>query len=385
MKKAVICIITILIMISSCYSKVRIPFTKKVIPYQNYINKEMIKEIKIINTDCKSVDWSRELDLIVTAKKIYDDYYDVVVFKSSGEKEVHITHDKKGCPDNHNGNPCWHPSGKYIVFTAQNQDALGYFNKKKGIPGTGMNCNLFLTDSAGKQFWQLTRHETSIYDTKAVIHPQFSRDGKKLFWTERVKRDKSTTWGAWVLKIADFKIENDIPVLENKRSIQPVVKQCFYESHDFNLAGTKILFSGNLEDDQHENGLDIYEYDLETKELINLTKSREEWDEHAHYSHDGKKILWMSSKNLDIEWGSIKGHKWRNYLKTELWIMDSDGKNKTRLTYFNKIPRTETVAEKFRVIVSDSSWSPDGKFFIATVVTVNGPKVENNLMIFKLK
>ena len=65
--------------------------------------------------------------------------------------------------------------------------------------------------------------------------------------------------------------------------------------------------------------------------------------------------------------------------------MDSDGKNKTRLTYFNKIPRTETVAEKFRVIVSDSSWSPDGKSFIATVVTINGPKVENNLMQFKLK
>ncbi len=64
---------------------------------------------------------------------------------------------------------------------------------------------------------------------------------------------------------------------------------------------------------------------LWTNRLKRLTETPNEWDEHAHYSPDGKKIVWMSSTGFDRDWGDISGHNWQKYLVTELWIMDADG------------------------------------------------------------
>ncbi|MDD3625826.1 MAG: hypothetical protein PHV06_00765 [bacterium] len=367
------------------YGELNLPFSKKDIPLEDHINKDLISELKQIQKDGKSLDWSEKNKLIVTAKKNFDEYYDLVIFKPDGSKEENLNINKKSAPTKHNGNPCWHPSGEWIIFTAQNEDALGYFNMKKSIPGTGMNCNLCVMDKKGENYWKQTFHETSIRDTKAVIHPQISKDGNKVFWAERIKDSEETNWGEWVLKIADFEVVDGIPKLINKQTIRISEKKCFYESHDFNSEGNKILFSANLKEGVEENGLDIYEYDLETRELKNLTNSPDEWDEHAHYSPDGKRIIWMSSKSIPIKWGSIKGHKWQSYLKTDLWVMDVSGENKTRLTYFNKIPEKESVNRNFRVIVSDCAWSPEGDSVLATVVIINGGKIENKQILFKLK
>ena len=54
------------------------------------------------------------------------------------------------------------------------------------------------------------------------------------------------------------------------------------------------------------------------------------------------------------------------YLTTELWIMDADGSNKQRLTYFNEPGYPEYMGGK-RCVVSDISWSPDGKKIIVLV------------------
>lgn len=201
---------------------------------------------------------------------------------------------------------------------------------------------------------------------RAVIHPQFSYDGKKLFWAERVKYGKSFS-GGWVLKIADFVVDNKAIRLEDIKTYTPGEWSCFYESHAFSKDNKKVLFSGNLKAEQTSVGLDIYELNLETQQLKRLIHSDSDWDEHAHYSPDGTKIAWMSSTDLDIKWGDdISGHKWGRYLKTELWIMDVDGSNKQRLTFFNS-PGHQEYMGGARCIVSDSAWSPDGTRLAALV------------------
>jgi len=322
-----------------------------------------VRSIKIVKEYGKSLDWSRARNLIVSERVGEDGYYHIFLMNPDGTGEINLTRNKAGSPQKHNGNSTWHPSGNYIVFTAEKENDPEK-NKEWAIPGTGFNCDLWVMTSDGKKFYQLTNYPLS-QPFKAVIHPQFSHNGKKLFWAERIKRGKSFG-GGWVLKIADFVIDNRGPRIENIKTQEPGEWSCFYESHDFSNDDKRILFSGNLKSGQTPVGLDIYELDLETNRLRRLTQTLNDWDEHAHYSPDGKRIVWMSSTGFNIEWGDISGHHWAKYLKTELWIMDADGSNKQRLTHFNTPGYSEYMGGR-RCIVSDNAWSPDGKSIAALV------------------
>jgi len=99
----------------------------------------------------KSLDWCAANNLIAFGKKGPDGYYDVYIMEPDGSDEICLT-DKPGAPKKHNGNPAWHPSGEYIVFTAQNEDAGGHLVDEYAIPGRGFNCNLWLTTKDGSKF-----------------------------------------------------------------------------------------------------------------------------------------------------------------------------------------------------------------------------------------
>ena len=322
-----------------------------------------VKSIITIVEYGKSLDWSHSRNLILSATKRIDGYYDVFVMNPDGSNKRYLTHNKPACPQKHNGNPVWHPLMDYIVFTAEKEDTPGE-DDKWAIPGEGFNCDLWAMTADEENFYPLTEYPLS-KPVIGVIHPQFSHDGKKLFWAERTNYGNSFG-GGWILKTADFNIYSDVPYLENISIYEPGEWNCFYESHDFSKDDKKILFSGNLKYNQTPVGLDIYEMSLETNELRRLTESDNDWDEHAHYSTDGKKIAWMSSTGFDIEWGDIKGDGWKKYLITELWFMNSDGSDKQRITYFNEPGYPEYMGGR-RVVVSDSSWSPDGKKIVACV------------------
>jgi dipeptidyl aminopeptidase/acylaminoacyl peptidase len=88
--------------------------------------------------------------------------------------------------------------------------------------------------------------------------------------------------------------------------------------------------------------------DLETQSLTQLTN--EAYNEHAIYSPDGEKIVWMSDKD-----NRNKG--------TDYWLMNPDGSEKNRLTYFNQRGHPHYMGKK--ITVADSSWSPDGKRIVA--------------------
>jgi Tol biopolymer transport system component len=85
----------------------------------------------------------------------------------------------------------------------------------------------------------------------------------------------------------------------------------------------------------------------------------EEWDEHAHFSPDGRTIIWMTSK--------AQPHKLRaDDLKTDYWLMNADGSNKRRLTYFNEPGHPHFMKEG--VAAADGAWSPDGSRFLGYLI-----------------
>jgi Tol biopolymer transport system component len=331
-----------------------------------------VADMATIKTYGKSVDWLHQENLIATARPLYDHYYDVVIFSMDDpDSEVWLTHQAPGAPQKHNGNPSWHPLSEYIVFTAENEDvAAGYDAFSK--PGRGVNCNLWLARADGSAFWQLTDIDTAYVNAGGVIHPQFSPDGNLLFWAERIADDPDTYWGHWAVKVAEFVDDGKTPPhLENIQSHDPSESPGFYESHAFSHDGLSVLLAGNLLAGQHEVGMDICEMDLQTKNLARLTTSLADWDEHAHWSPDGEHIVWMSSTGLDVQWPQGMGPlDWRYYLETELWIMDADGSNKKRLTFYNEPGHAHNKAA--RTVVSDSTWAPDGNSLLVLVAHYDG-------------
>lgn len=326
-----------------------------------------VSKITTIKEYGKSVDWLHSKNLIATSRPLVDEYYDVLIFDMDNpNKEVYLTHNATGAPQKHNGNPAWHPSGNHLVFTAENEDVEGELADFVAIPGKGVNCNLWLARSDGSGFWQLTYNVTAYDDSaKGVLHPQFSSDGQELFWAERVGGAVGTMWGQWELKVAEF-VEGDNPHLENIRTFSPGDQNVFYESHAFSHDGQSILFTGNLEGGQRETGMDIYEMDVETGVLTQLTTTFSDWDEHAHWSPDGEKIAWMSSTPLDIQYPpDMESHEWPKYLASELWLMDADGSNQQRLTFFNAEGHPHQRAE--RTIVSDSTWAANGESLVVLI------------------
>lgn len=300
------------------------------------------------------VDWSHALNVVAFDKRGDDNYYDVYIMNPDGSDEYCFTCNTE-LPDHHNGNPAWHPSGEWIVFQSVNTALIPSMDLKKvnqfTNPGAGWLNNVWVADRTGEKFYQLT----DVGNQGGVLHPHFSHDGKKLFWAQRIGGTPGSSAEDWVLKVADFVTENE-PVLENIKTFYTGEQPHFSESHGFSLDGTRILFSGNLKKGQPFEGMDVYELDLQTEELIPLTETFYDWDEHASYSPDGKKIVWMSSTGYDTD-----------PLRADFWIMDADGSNKQQLTFFNSPGHPHYMGDP--IVGSDSSWSSDGKKIIAYIKT----------------
>lgn len=318
----------------------------------------------------------------------------LLMVQTAGVLPVSTWPDRDGFPRRHVGGVTWHPSGKYIVFVAQNNDAVGKRIDELATPGTGLNSNLWVMKSDGSKAWQLTDLKTDYTAPRGIIHPQFSNSGKKLFWAEAIGKypdstlaTKNLTWGLWTLAIADFVIENGIPKLKNIEKFQPGEQKAFYETHDFSSDDSRALFCGNLEKGQPLNGIDIYELNLKDKSVKKLTETFTDWDEHAHYSPDGKTICWISSAGLDTNFESLRWPDWANYLKSELWLMDNNGGNQRRITFFNKSGHPDhewfikTIYDSPGVIVADNSWSPDGKKIVTTLAFEGPNKLIGSILV----
>ena len=86
------------------------------------------------------------------------------------------------------------------------------------------------------------------------------------------------------------------------------------------------------------------------------------------YSPDGTQILWMSNQDN----GATGGTDW--------WIMNADGSDQRRLTYFNQ---PGTAHYRGKVCATDASFSPDGRSFAGyirnSLITQCGPIVRVDL------
>lgn len=280
-----------------------------------------------------------------------DKYYDVYITDLKKKEETCLTCNSAVIPQKHNGQPAWHPDGEWIVFQSEKQNHKG--RSRYSTPGRGVFCDLWLTNKSGTVFHQLTDLPNS--GDYGVLHPHFSKNGKKLSWCEMYKgaslKYKGELFGHFKLKTADFSInEEGVPQLTNIKEYIPGDK-VFYENHGFSPDGTQLLFASNLEKDNSPlGGNKLCLLDLETEELTILAE--EGYNEHACYIMDGKYILWGSN------------HENRNK-GMDYWIMKPDGTEKQRLTYFNQKGYPESSRKRFYTV--DMSWSDEKRVLLGFV------------------
>lgn len=335
-------LIVIAIVTIRCYTAPNLPLheTVKLTGEQG----DPLVSVTRIVKDGARLDWSAKLDLIAFDRKGDDNLYDVWVMQPDGSGERCLTCDTPGLPTKNVGQPSWHPSGDYVVVQAEKQDHPG--GSRKAMPGIGVENEVWLVTSDGKQAFQLTAQP----DGTGVLHPHFSHDGKRLLWSEMLEAPSGLLGGNWRVNLADFVVDGGEPRLENIERFQPLGK-VLHETHGFSPDDTKILFTAQPPD-APDWAFDIYEMELASGELRNLTESDDQWDEHAHYSPSGEKIVWMSSLECDCDPSKL------GKLKTDLWMMNADGSGKRRLTHFSDGDFPERAGRK--VIVGDNSWNSDG-------------------------
>jgi Tol biopolymer transport system component len=295
------------------------------------------------------VDWSQANGRIAYDRAGSDGFFDVWVMNADGSGDTCLTCDRAELPQRNNGNPAWHPSGNLIVFQSEVASSRNAFG---GNPGRGVNNVLWVTDPAGRTFYQLTQLSATD-DASGVIHPHFSHDGGRLSWSEMYEAagvlQPGMLFGHWRLVIADFVVGGDgRPSVRNLRRFEQ--QPGFYENHGFSPDGSQLMFTSNLADPGLGLNTDIFLASVGSLALTRLTGGG--YNEHAQFFPSGRKIEWMS--NADV---ASRG--------TDLWLMNPDGSSKERLTFMNQSGCPEDTGS--RAVAADSSVNAAGDKIVVYV------------------
>ena len=110
----------------------------------------------------------------ITFTQEVDNQFEVFVMNSDGTGVECLTCSKEALAlCGNRGQSFWHPSGKYIAFTAEHA-----VYPRKGIgtvarPGIGRNFNVWIMTADGNNFWQITDYP----ENWGAIEARFSHDG----------------------------------------------------------------------------------------------------------------------------------------------------------------------------------------------------------------
>jgi Tol biopolymer transport system component len=315
-----------------------------------------LAEIEDFLENAARLDWSPLGDWIAYDKRETDGYSDMYRIRPDGTDNECLTCNHPDLPNKNTGNPAFHPDGRWLLFQAEKQN---HEWSPATNPGGGTYNDLYVMDLESESpyaVYQLTDVRSS-YPVGGSLHAHFSHDGEQLLWGDL--EGGGGCYGDWRIAIADF--DDQDPELSNVTYYQPGDHTEWYEMEDWSLDDSGIYFSCAPLSGQDDRTMGFCYLDLETEELTRLTETSglsgesDEWDEHGKITPAGDAITWMTSTGYEIDHSSCKHIEW---LETDLWIMDTDGAGKTKLTHYNEPGYPEYDPDG--VCVSDMSWNPEG-------------------------
>ncbi|MBO4511143.1 MAG: PD40 domain-containing protein [Victivallales bacterium] len=266
----------------------------------------------------------------------------------------------------HNGNPRWLPNGEGFLFSGQNHDMNELASSE---PGYGFGCHIYFGDKAGKSFVNLTDMRLAKRELVGYAMPIAAPDANMLFWTEcRKDRLTSSSWGRRRISQASFKMENGSPKLENVRDITPdALRKAFVETSDCKAG--QLLYSASADESQWY-GMDVFAQKVSGKgknEPRNLTNDATALDRFPVFSPNAKKLAWSSTREFDTSYFGVDSSRWQSELRSELWIMEADGRDRQRITYFNQKGHEHYMSPNGAYVYM-VAWHPKFDNFIALVL-----------------
>lgn len=228
----------------------------------------------------------------------------------------------------------WSPDGRQIAFMAiveqTGRESLFVMNPD----GTAVRQIPGLEADAASPSWQPVRVESEPTEVPSPPALPVKANGPIYF------RVGGGDAGAW--------IDSVLPDGTDRRTVFPIDADLRYSRISFSPDGSRIAF------DDAPNGLVTSEAD--GSDPIRLTDGAN--DSWPSWSPDGSKIAFSSTRNDPTVEGCTPGFPHEVGCPTDIYVMDADGANLTRLT--------DDPADEFMPV-----WSPDGSR-IAFVRTVGG-------------
>ncbi len=336
-----------------------------------------VVEIKLLGKNVGRVAWSAQGDRLAFDRLSPDGFYDVFTADPQSLIARCLTCDPRDFRKKNSLNPTWQPSGDHLVFQVQSSAKhLKLGPVELATAERGLYSELWMIRTDGKDFWQLTRVGEG---GGAILDPHFSHEGHHLLWSERV-RSRVGRWGTWVLRVASIKTKRGVPRLGTPITLEPGSQKLFLAASTFTPDDRGALISGNREPGQLENGMDIYSVNFETRQLTRLTHSRRAWDEQARFSPLGHKIVWASASEIALRSPEEAGGLPPEQLR-DLWIMNPDGSDKERLTFFNHSSSPEFIGS---AIIDDFAWNPRGDQIAAHVIYSSRGEIHEALYLIQL-
>lgn len=325
-----------------------------------------VASIRRIGPSGGGLDWSRSgNNLILMSRYDENGISQVYTIAPDGSNETCLTCQQApgGPPVGvHKGVAHWHPSGQYILLDVEAEQHS--VQRALAEPGSGRANNIWAMTTDGSRWWQLTNNDAN--PEAGVLFPVPSHDGTRLAWAERYAGPQkpgqalarfllhdpvADLWGQWRLNVADLRTGSDGVALANVQSYEPGGAS-FYEMQAWSPDDQQIYFASEIGQD-NVYLLDIWQMDLASQSLRNVTNNPGNWEEHLSISPDGRKFLLDSS--ACCQWNP----KQLKTLRMELTLMNADGSGQRQLTHFNTPGYAESSSQQS--VVAKGVWSPDGR------------------------
>lgn len=266
--------------------------------------------------------WNARSNRIAFMRPDSQGYYRLFLIHPDGSGLTPLAEDRGDLPPGHWGTPYWFPSGRYLLFTAQQRDWHG--GRAFGIPaygalpGWGVHDDLWVMDVAGGRTWQLTHAPNT--RAEGVLIPIAAPNGHLVAWSSR-QPDRQ-----YKIMVADF-LGAPSPHLSNIRSFDPG-GPAYYETGSFS-SDSRSLFYTSDQDTHSFWQSQIYRLDLATGRGTRLTRG------HAYNEHpavvptpSGDWVVFMSTQDERRRSLQLR-------LGTDWWAMRPDGSGLKRLTTMN--------------------------------------------------
>ncbi|NMA43857.1 MAG: hypothetical protein GX946_10810 [Oligosphaeraceae bacterium] len=329
-----------------------------------------------------SVSWSANGQQLLFDKKQDTAYYGLYSYDLTNKKlsllaDTNLTDGRQV----NSASPNMSKDGKYTLFAAQRRHTAHY---SRSGPGYGLHNDVWMMNNDSERTFRLVDVVISMSNPRGSLYPYFSNDGSKLLWTAVLGQARSgSVLGRRDIFIADLNLRGRRPAAKNVLELNIGKQNDFCECYGFTPDDKQILLAANLEERQPWYGADLYLYNLNDKTLIKLTDVSGVFTRFASMSPKGEKIVWSSSMGLTQPYLGVGGSLWEKYLSSELWLMNKDGSEKRRLTFFNQ--RASRHFTGVRSVVGMSAWHPEGEK-IAVVLLKEGRnyELESSLLILEL-